>query len=115
MALHYNLAKVHAISENDSMFVMDIVRLFVAELPLDLEHLKNGIADKNHEIAYGFAHKIKPSLDLLGLNVAFEEIIQIEEWTYKKGKKKEIIETFKSVSSQIEKAIKEIKKDFNLK
>lgn len=115
MALHYNLAKVHAISENDSMFVMELVRLFVAELPLDLEQLKNGIAEKNHEIAYGFAHKIKPSLDLFGLNVAFEEIIQIEEWTHAKGKKKEIIETFKSVSNQIEKAIKEIKKDFNLK
>lgn len=115
MALHYNLSKVHAISENDTAFVKEIVRLFVIELPTDLQQLKNGISEKDHSLAYSFAHKIKPSLDLLGLTIAFEEMIQIEEWTYSKGKKKEIIETFKSVSSQIEKAIKEIKKDFNLR
>jgi hypothetical protein len=31
------------------------------------------------------------------------------------GKKKEVIELYRSVSERIEKAIKEIKKDFNLK
>jgi hypothetical protein len=34
------------------------------------------------------AHKIKPTLDLLGLNVAFEEILQVEAWTKGRGKEK---------------------------
>ena len=50
----------------------------------------------------------------MGMNVAFEEILQIEAWTKIEGKKKEIIETYKSVKSQVKDAIKEIKKDFNL-
>jgi hypothetical protein len=53
-------------------------------------------------------------LDLLSLNLAFEEMLQIEAWAKLEGKKKEIKEIFKSISNQIEKAIKEIKKDFNL-
>jgi len=115
MALHYNLAKVYALSENDPEFVQQIINLFVSEIPLDLEHIKQGIEDKNHQQCYEYAHKIKPSLDLMGLNLAFEEMLQIESWSKSDGKKKEIKEIYKSVSQQIEKAIKEIKKDFNLK
>lgn len=114
MALHYNLAKVYAISDNDTDFVMDILTLFVAEVPQDLFEIKNGIKEKDYQKAYSFSHKIKPTLDLLGMKVAYEEVICIEEWAKKDGKKKEIIETYKSMASRIEKAVKEIRKDFNL-
>ena len=88
--------------------------LFVTEVPVDLIQIKLGIKTKDHKLAYSYAHKIKPSLDLLGMNVAFEEILQIEAWTKAEGKRKEIKATFDSVESQIEKAVKEITKDFNL-
>ena len=114
MALHYSLAKVYALSENDPEFVSEIMNLFVSEVVSDLEKLKVSIEEKAHKTSHGFAHKIKPSLDLLGMNVAFEEMQQIEVWANSEGKKKEIKETYKSVASQIEKAVKEIKKDFNL-
>jgi HPt (histidine-containing phosphotransfer) domain-containing protein len=114
MALHYNLAKVHAISENDTDFVMEILQLFVQEVPKDLLQIKEAINDRNHQNAYQFAHKIKPSLDLLGMTIAFEENNCIENWTQENGKKKEIKDTYKSLEHHIEKAVKEIKKDFNL-
>ena len=114
MALHYNLAKVYALSDNDSEFVNQIVTLFVTEIPDDLIEIKEGIKKKDHKHAYAYAHKVKPSLDLLGLNVAFEEILQIEAWTKAEGEKKEIKETFKSVKNQVDEAIKELKKDFDL-
>ena len=56
-------------SENDPEFVQQIIHLFVTEIPLDLAHIKQGIEDKNHQLCYEFAHKIKPSLDLLSLNL----------------------------------------------
>jgi HPt (histidine-containing phosphotransfer) domain-containing protein len=114
MALHYNLAKVHEISENDTDFVMEILKLFVFEVPDDLFQMKEAINAKLHEEAYGFAHKIKPSLDLLGMTIAYEENLCIENWTREQGKKKEIKDTYKSLENHIEKAVKEIKKDFNL-
>lgn len=114
MALHYNLAKVYALSDNDTEFVTEILTLFVTEIPLDLIQIKQGIKEKDYKLAYSYAHKIKPSLDLLGMNVAFEEILQIEAWTKSEGKRKEIQATFDSVESQVEKAIKEISKDFPL-
>jgi len=114
MAIHYNLSKVYALSDNDPEFVNEILMLFVSEVHEDLLQIKEGIKKKDHKHAYAFAHKIKPTLDLMGLNVAFEEILQIEAWTKTEGKKKDIKETFKSVKTQVKEAIKEIKKDFDL-
>jgi HPt (histidine-containing phosphotransfer) domain-containing protein len=114
MALHYNLAKVYALSDNDPEFVLQIITLFVTEVPEDMNFIRQGIEEKNHKIAYSYAHKIKPTLDLLGMNVAYEEILQVEAWTKREGKRKEIKEIFKSIEDQVEKAVKEINKDFDL-
>jgi len=114
MALKYNLAKVYALSDNDPDFVNEILNLFITEVPTDLQEIKDGIENKDYKKTYAHAHKMKPTLDLLGLNVAFEEILQVEAWTRAEGKKKEIIETFKSINSCVGDAIKEIKKDFSL-
>ncbi|MGO4822620.1 MULTISPECIES: Hpt domain-containing protein [unclassified Flavobacterium] len=114
MALNYNLSKVYALSDNDPEFVNEILTLFVTEVPDDLIQIKEGIKKKDHKHAYAYAHKIKPTLDLLGLNVAFEEILQVEAWTKIEGKKKDIEDTFKSIKNQVHDAIKEIKKDFDL-
>ena len=48
------------------------------------------------------------------MTMVYEEILQVEAWTKAEGKKKEIIATFDSIVDQVEKAIKEIKKDFDL-
>jgi hypothetical protein len=48
------------------------------------------------------------------MNVAYEEILQVEAWTKREGKRKEIKEIFKSIEEQVEKAVKEINKDFEL-
>lgn len=114
MALNYNLSKVYAISDNDSEFVNEILTLFVNDVPEDLAQIKEGIKKKDHKHAYAYAHKIKPTLDLLGMTVAFEEILEVEAWTKAEGKRKDIEHTFDSIKSQIKEAIKEIKKDFDL-
>ena len=114
MALNYNLAKVYAISDNDTEFVNEILTLFVNDVPEDLAQIKEGIKKKDHKHAYAYAHKIKPTLDLLGMTVAFEEILQVEAWTKAEGKRKDIEHTFDSIKTQVKEAIKEIKKDFDL-
>ena len=114
MALNYNLAKVYALSDNDPEFVMQIITLFVTEVPQDLVQIKLGIKTKDHKLAYAYAHKIKPTLDLLGMDSAYEENLQVMEWTKSEGKKKEIKEVFKSLKEHIENALKEVKKDYNI-
>lgn len=114
MALEYNLVKVYEISENDAEFVKQIVTLFLEEVPIEIGSMKTGIEEKDYAKVYASSHKIKPSLDLLGMDLAYDENLQIMTWTKAQGKRKEISEIFKSFKNKVEQGIKELKKDFNL-
>lgn len=110
MALHYNLAKVYDISSNDEGFVQEILVLFLKEVPTEIQNIKEGIKEKDFKKTYAAAHKIKPTLDLLGMDLAYEELMLIMNWTKEEGKKKEIKENFKLLKEQIDLSSKEIKK-----
>ncbi|WP_396161302.1 histidine kinase [Flavobacterium sp.] len=114
MALQYNLAKVYEISENDIEFALQIVTLFFEEVPAEIRAIKIAIDEKDFNKAYASSHKIKPTLDLLGMDLAYEENLQIMTWAKAEGKRKEIKEVFKSLKDRVELAVKEIKKDFKL-
>ena len=114
MALQYNLSKVYEISENDNEFALQIVALFLEEVPVEIQSMKNAIELKDYAQTYASAHKIKPTLDLLGMDIAYEDNMQIMNWTKVEGKRKEIKEVFKSLKNRINAAADEIRKDFNL-
>ena len=114
MALQYNLSKVYEISENDIDFAYQIVNLFLEEVPSEIKSMKVGIEEKDFTRVYTSAHKIKPSLDLLGMDLAYDENIEIMTWAKSEGKRKEIKEIFKSLKDRVDLAVKEIKKDFKL-
>lgn len=114
MALQYNLAKVYEISENDTDFALQIVTLFLEEVPIEIKAMKEAIEEKNYDLTYAAAHKIKPTLDLLGMDIAYDENMAIMDWTKVQGKRKEIKEVFKSLREKIDLTIAEIKKDFRI-
>jgi HPt (histidine-containing phosphotransfer) domain-containing protein len=114
MALHYNLSKVYAISDNDPDFVKQILTLFLEEVPSEVKNIKEGLKEKNHNRVYHAAHKIKPTLDLLGMDLAYDDVLAIEKWTKAEGKKKEIKDVVKNMRQLIKLAVKEIKKSYNL-
>jgi HPt (histidine-containing phosphotransfer) domain-containing protein len=114
MALQYNLAKVYEISENDTDFALQIVTLFLDEVPAEMKTIRLAIEEKDYTRTYAACHKIKPTLDLLGMDMAYEENLQIMSWTKTEGKRKEIKEVYKSLKDRIDLASKEIKKDFKL-
>lgn len=114
MALHYNLSKVYAISDNDVDFAKQIVVLFTEEAPAEIVNIKKGLRDKDYKRVYHAAHKIKPTLELLGMDLAYEDVVVIEAWSKAEGKKKEIKEVVKSLKNRIALTLKELKKDYNL-
>jgi HPt (histidine-containing phosphotransfer) domain-containing protein len=115
MAINYNLTKVHAISDNDVDFAKQIVTLFLEEVPAEVKNIREGLEEKDHKKVYQGAHKIKPTLDLLGMDQAYEDVLAIEAWGRAEGKRKEIAEIVKDLRDRISATIKELKKDFNLK
>lgn len=114
MAINYNLAKVYAISDSDAAFARQIVVLFLEEVPEEVKNIRHGLEDKDYSRVYHAAHKIKPTLDLLGMDLAFEDVLAIEKWSKAEGKKKEIKDVVKSLKNLVGLTIKELKKDYSL-
>jgi HPt (histidine-containing phosphotransfer) domain-containing protein len=114
MALHYNLSKVYAISDNDPDFAKQIVSLFLEEVPAEIKNIRGGLKEKDHNRVYHAAHKIKPTLDLLGMDLAYDDVVNIEKWSKAEGKKKEIKAVVKSLRELVKLTLKELKKDYNL-
>lgn len=112
MALHYNLSRVYEISDNDPDFAHQIVRLYLEEVPFEFKQLKKAVDTKEYAKAYQHAHKMKPTLEMLGMTLAHEEIIVVENWCKIAGKRKEIKGVIKNLQTFIDAASKELKKDF---
>jgi hypothetical protein len=114
MALYYNLSKVYFNADNDDEFVLKTLRIFIDVAPKLLTELKNCIEQKNYFLVEKLAAENQSKLELFGMTSAFEEIVLIQLWANRQGKRKEIKETYKSLENRVEKAVKEIKKDFKL-
>lgn len=114
MALYYNLSKVYAISDNDVEFAKQIVVLFLEEVPVEITNIKEGLKEKDYNKVYHAAHKIKPTLDLLGMDLAYEDVVAVEAWSRAEGKKKEIKAIVDSLKEYVSKTVKELKKDYDL-
>lgn len=114
MAIHYNLSKVYAISDKDPDFAKQIIRLFIEEVPLEINNIKESIKQKDFSRVYQSAHKIKPTLDFLGMDLAYDDVIAVENWAKAKGKRKEIKDVAASLRHRVKQTVKEMKKDFNL-
>jgi hypothetical protein len=114
MAIHYNLAKVYADESVNQDVTKKILLDFIAHIPTEIKKIEFGIETKQYDAVKTLTEKIKPSFDTFGMNTAYEELELIENWSQVKGRRKEVAANFKNVQHKVNKAIKEIKKDFNL-
>jgi hypothetical protein len=114
MALYYNLSKVYAQSNNDSSTVLKTITHFVNQSPKIIKELTRAVKEKEYELVYQLANQIKPSTELVGMTITHDDILHILSWASQKGKRKEIAATVENVRFHIEKAVKEIKKDFEI-
>lgn len=114
MALHYNLSKVYFMAETESLNVIKILQTFVDVAPKLLSELEVYIEQKNYYLIEKLTAENQYKLELFGMTAAFEELILIRYWAIRQGKRKEIAATFKSIEKRIEKAVKEMSKDFKL-
>ena len=74
----YSLDKINEMAAGDEDFVQSVITVFLEEVPTDLEELEVAINVKDFENVYKLAHKIKPNVDLLGMEQARATALEIE-------------------------------------
>lgn len=95
----YNLDKINEMAEGDEAFISSVISVFLEEVPQDLEELETALDQQNHDRVYKLAHKIKPNVDLLGMEQTRAVALQVETL----GKNRASIEEIRRVFPMLKK------------
>ena len=110
----YTLDKIKELGEGDEDFVMSVISVFLEEVPADLHDLENALNSGNVEQTYKLAHKLKPNLDLMGMEPARALAYEMESMGKQNQPMEEIRMRFPLLKKDIEQAIQQLKTDFSL-
>ncbi|MBO0324243.1 Hpt domain-containing protein [Muricauda sp. CAU 1633] len=110
----YNLDKINEMAEGDEDFVTSVVSVFLEEVPADLDGLEKAIAERDYENVYKLAHKIKPNVDILGMEQTRARALEIETMGKSTASFEEIEEKFPMLKKDVLQVVAELKKDFDL-
>jgi len=114
MALYYSLSKLNSQKKNDSFEVNQTISNFVFLAETKLIKLEKAISKKKYEKVIKHVLKLKKHLILYEMDDCVENSDVICAWAENKGPKKAIKEVFKVYKICLEKALKEMRKDFKI-
>ena len=111
MDTHYSKASLSAIADGDQDFMSIVAQTFLEEIPPDLEGLTKAINTNNKELAYQFAHKMKPNFEMLGIEVQ-KDVKSIESWTKSSRSETTVQENIDTLNRVLSHVFEELKTDF---
>ncbi|MFC6859314.1 Hpt domain-containing protein [Zunongwangia atlantica] len=109
----YDLKDVEEMAGGDQEFMLVVVQTFLEEIPPDVAAMNEAIDNGNANLAYSFAHKMKPNLKLFGLEL-MPEITIIEQWSKQGKNQDDAPKAAKIITAKVEQVCVELKEDFNL-
>ena len=110
----YSLDKINEMAEGDTEFIESVIAVFLDEVPQDLKNLEAAIEQQDFEKVYKLAHKIKPNVDLLGMEQTRAIALEIETLGKTPGNNRAAIEEkFPKLKQDVLQVITELKNDFN--
>ncbi len=111
MSKNYSIESLSVIADGDKDFMSVVAQTFLDEIPPDLASMEEAIHNNNKELAYQFAHKMKPNLEMFGIDV-LKDITTIESWTKTLKSTSAIEANLENVSTTLRKVFEELKEDF---
>ena len=111
MDTHYSKASLNVIADGDQDFMSIVAQTFLEEIPPDLEGLSEAIKTNNKELAYQFAHKMKPNFEMFGIEVQ-KDVKTIESWTKSSRSETTVQENIDTLNLILSHVFEELKTDF---
>lgn len=110
----YDLTMVSSIAGGDANFIKKMVQIFLDTMPPSVEQLQNEMKQQNWDAVSKLAHKMKSTIDSMGI-VRLKDVIRGIE---SNGKQKQNLETVPGLVRQVDEVLKEcvqqLKRDFSL-
>ncbi len=113
MAKSYEMENLSVIADGDEDFLEILAQTFLDEIPPDLNSLEEAVMNDNRELAYQFAHKMKPNIEMFGIDL-LKDITSIENWSRTTKNRSAIIPNLENILSTLKIVFGELKEDFQL-
>jgi PAS domain S-box-containing protein len=99
----YDLTMVQSVSGGDEGFIKKMVALFIETVPQNVQDLKKALQEENWEQVGKTAHKLKSTIDSMGIKSIRQEIRDVEA----NAKQLESLQTIPSLVTTIDTVIRE--------
>ena len=109
----YSFENLNQIADGDKEFITSVVQAFLEEIPQDLELMLQAVKSQNKQLVYYYAHKMKPNLALLGLNME-DSIKAIENWSSTDDNIDAVQGHIRHTAGVLREVFIELKRDFRL-
>jgi len=106
----FDLKKLEEIAKGNEQFVDKMIRLFISQAKVSLGDIKAAYKAGDYSKIKGIAHRIKPSIDTMGISTLKEEIREIEKNAEVYGSSEQMERLIAKLDSVIKEVIKDLKK-----
>ena len=107
----YDLTQLEQISRGNDAFVKKMVSIFINQTQDSLATIENNIEENNLENISRIAHKIKPSIDQMGIILLKNDIRALESYKMEKGSSREFIQLARRVSNVLKTVLLKLESD----
>ncbi len=113
MNRYYEKENLLQIADGDQDFIEVLVQTFLEEIQQDLYSMEEAVNNENRELAYQYAHKMKPNIEMFGID-ALKDITAIEAWSKSSKSKGAVLPNLNNVLVTLNHVFNELKEDFQL-
>jgi CheY-like chemotaxis protein/HPt (histidine-containing phosphotransfer) domain-containing protein len=111
MENYYNLASLKKLSRGNNEFVDMMVSIFIEQTTEVLAKISEAILQEDFMAVSRLVHKIKPSIESLGILSILDDIILLEKITKEKGNKEQIVDLFIIIKQVLEATVEQLIKN----
>ncbi|MBB5634978.1 PAS domain S-box-containing protein [Pedobacter cryoconitis] len=106
----FDLSQLHVIARGNQGFVDKMVRLFTEQTPTAIGDIRSAYHDGDYQKISKVAHRIKPSIDAMGIVSLKDEILEIESSAIEYGKSSKLEGLIDHLDIVIDKVVKALNK-----
>jgi CheY-like chemotaxis protein len=104
----YDLTMIHSVSAGDTEFIKKMIRLFIQTVPQNVQELVDATAAGNWEQVSKMAHKLKSTVDSMGIRSIHDQIRSVEMHAKNRDQLERLPELVKQVESVVTSCISQL-------
>jgi CheY-like chemotaxis protein/HPt (histidine-containing phosphotransfer) domain-containing protein len=108
----FNLSQIEDIARGNQQFILKMIGLFLELIPISIKEMKEAYKNADYVKIANVAHRIKPSIDNMGIISLKDKIKEIELFAVQYGKSDKLEDLLKKVDSVMNEVMNQLKDQY---